>query len=114
MKKLILMLSVCLTFAMVSCKETDKKMDTDAVMHEEHAADKADMAMNAEYQCPMDCEDGKTYDAPGACSVCAMDLKKLEKEGEHTHEDGETHEDHDDKEHEEDHDSDEEHEEESH
>lgn len=91
------MLGVCLSVVMVSCKETDKKMDadTDLEMHEEHAADKADMAMVAEYQCPMDCEEGKTYDAEGICPVCEMNLKKLEKEGEHTHDNGETHEDHD-------------------
>ncbi|PTM09036.1 MAG: hypothetical protein DA407_06670 [Bacteroidetes bacterium] len=106
MKKLILMLCVCFSVAIVSCKETDKKMDADAnsEMHEEHAADQADMAMNAEYQCPMDCEEGKTYDSPGTCPVCAMDLKKVEKEGEHTHNDGETHQDHED-----DHDSNEDH-----
>lgn len=105
MKKLILMLSVCFSVIIVSCKDTDKKMDADTEMHVEHAADKADMAMAAEYQCPMDCEEGKTYAEAGACPVCAMDLKKLEKEGEHTHEDGETHENH-----EEDHDSEEGHE----
>jgi len=96
MKKLVLMLSVCFAFAVVSCKETDKKMDaeTDTEMHEDHAADQADMAMAAEYQCPMDCEEGKTYDSPGVCPVCAMDLKKIEKEGMHSHDDGPTHEDH--------------------
>jgi len=112
MKKFILLLSVCFSVAIVSCKETDKKMDADSdtEMHEDHAADQADMAMAVEYQCPMDCEEGKTYDAAGACPVCAMHLKKLEKEGEHAHEDGETHEDDDDDEtHDEDHDSGEEH-----
>jgi len=29
----------------------------------------------AEYQCPMDCEKGKTYDKAGSCPVCKMDLK---------------------------------------
>lgn len=28
------------------------------------------------YVCPMDCEKGKTYDKPGKCPVCEMDLKK--------------------------------------
>jgi hypothetical protein len=98
MKKLMLTLCVCVSAAMVSCKETDKKTnaDTDTELHQGHAANEADMAMNAKYQCPMDCEDGKTYDHPGACPVCAMDLKKVEKEGEHTHADGTTHKDHDD------------------
>ena len=29
----------------------------------------------AVYQCPMDCEKGKTYDKPGQCPVCGMDLE---------------------------------------
>ena len=28
------------------------------------------------YQCPMDCEKGKTYDKPGQCPVCGMELEK--------------------------------------
>ena len=28
------------------------------------------------YHCPMDCEDGKTYDEPGQCPVCEMDLEE--------------------------------------
>lgn len=34
----------------------------------------------AHYQCPMDCEKGKTYEEPGQCPVCKMDLQKVEKE----------------------------------
>lgn len=41
---------------------------------------------NAKYQCPMKCEGEKTYDKPGQCPVCNMDLKKLED----THEHGDT------------------------
>jgi len=28
------------------------------------------------YSCPMNCEGGKTYDKPGQCPVCGMDLEK--------------------------------------
>jgi transcription initiation factor IIE alpha subunit len=28
------------------------------------------------YACPMDCEKGKTYDQPGKCPKCEMDLEK--------------------------------------
>lgn len=28
------------------------------------------------YQCPMDCESGKTYEQPGKCPVCEMDLEQ--------------------------------------
>lgn len=30
------------------------------------------------YQCPMQCEGDKTYDAPGSCPVCKMELKEVE------------------------------------
>ena len=32
----------------------------------------------ATYQCPMKCEGDKTYTEAGSCSVCKMDLKKVE------------------------------------
>ena len=37
--------------------------------HEAHA--------HAHYQCPMDCEEGKTYEEPGKCPVCKMDLEEV-------------------------------------
>jgi hypothetical protein len=33
----------------------------------------------ATYACPMDCEKGKTYEEPGSCPVCGMDLKETTK-----------------------------------
>lgn len=30
------------------------------------------------YQCPMKCEKDKTYDKPGKCPVCDMDLEGVE------------------------------------
>ena len=39
------------------------------------------------YQCPMDCEDGKTYDKPGSCPVCKMDLTVVEPKVEYTEDD---------------------------
>ena len=29
------------------------------------------------YACPMKCEGDKTYDKPGSCPVCKMDLKEV-------------------------------------
>jgi hypothetical protein len=34
----------------------------------------------AVYQCPMDCEKGKTYEKEGKCPVCGMDLELKTKE----------------------------------
>lgn len=30
------------------------------------------------YQCPMKCEGSKTYDKPGTCPVCNMDLEGIQ------------------------------------
>lgn len=69
MKKLILMLAVVtvVSFAFTSCK-SDKKEDV-------KTEEKAEMASNEVYQCPMDCEEGKSYTEAGSCPVCKMDLK---------------------------------------
>lgn len=103
MKKSILLLALSLSLGVVltSCKEEKKEATeetkTEVEAQENHAADKADMAMNDKYQCSMDCEKGKTYDKAGKCPVCNMDMKKVEKkkdgesEGDgHDHEHGDT------------------------
>jgi hypothetical protein len=68
-KKTILALAILLTigFIFTSCKK-DKQEE---VKTEE-------MVSNVVYQCPMDCEDGKSYTEPGQCPVCEMDLKAKE------------------------------------
>jgi len=68
-KKLILTLAIVMvaSFTFTSCK-SDKK-------EEVKTEEKADMASNELYQCPMDCEDGKSYTEAGSCPVCKMDLK---------------------------------------
>jgi hypothetical protein len=67
-------------FLFTSC--ADKKneaapaaQEKESVSHD-HDADSDDKAVaSADYQCPMDCEDGKTYAEAGSCPVCKMDLK---------------------------------------
>ncbi|MBL7800707.1 MAG: hypothetical protein JNL95_08265 [Chitinophagales bacterium] len=49
----------------------------------ENKTDKTEQTENAMYQCPMKCEGEKTYDKPGSCPVCNMDLEKVE--GNHDH-----------------------------
>jgi len=67
MKKIIVSLLVIFTLslAITSC-EKEKKETTKTE------------ATTAVYQCPMDCEKGKTYDKAGSCPVCKMDLKPVE------------------------------------
>ena len=43
--------------------------------HSQHKAQTTEaVAPGTKYICPMNCEKGKTYDQPGACPVCHMDL----------------------------------------
>ncbi|RPD99636.1 hypothetical protein EGM88_03580 [Aureibaculum marinum] len=69
MRKLILILTVItvVSVAFTSCKN-DKK-------EEVKTEEKTDMASNEVYQCPMNCEDGKSYTEAGNCPVCKMELK---------------------------------------
>ncbi len=64
MKKIVLVLAIIFAtgFAFTSCKSEKKE-------------EKKEVA-TAVYQCPMDCEDGKSYTEAGSCSVCKMDLKE--------------------------------------
>jgi hypothetical protein len=65
---------------MVSCKKEAKKekvKEAIKVEKQEMHNHNNDMA-SAAYQCPMDCEQGKTYDKEGNCPVCNMKLKKVE------------------------------------
>ncbi|MEQ1746682.1 MAG: heavy metal-binding domain-containing protein [Saprospiraceae bacterium] len=43
--------------------------------HPKHNAQPA--APGTKYICPMNCEKGKTYDQPGSCPVCHMDLEPM-------------------------------------
>ena len=81
MKKLILTLLLAFTISVTlnSCKG-EKKADPE----------KKEIATKL-YQCPMDCEKGKSYTEPGKCPVCNMDLKEKSASDKHEHKDGETH-----------------------
>jgi uncharacterized paraquat-inducible protein A len=76
-KKVILVLTISLGMSVffTSCRDTKKENKTE--MHKNHEHDTNETAMHDAYQCPMDCEDGKTYEKEGNCPVCKMDLKKV-------------------------------------
>ena len=59
MKKLFIscIILVSVSFSIASCGSTEAK--------------------TAAYQCPMKCEGDKTYDKPGNCPVCQMELKEV-------------------------------------
>lgn len=59
-----------LCFFMTNCgEESAATSETETATHE-HAGQ--------HYQCPMDCEKGKTYEEEGKCPECKMDLKAVE------------------------------------
>ncbi len=95
MKKIILVFAICLgvSFMLNSCK-TEKKEDviteeiiTEGVEELESITENVEVigevetkeiASNTLYQCPMDCEKGKSYIKEGSCPVCKMNLKPKE------------------------------------
>ena len=82
MKKSIFVFAAIFSFAVLftACKETKKEEAKEKVNienHDNHDHSNEKMASNV-YQCPMDCEKGKTYDVAGSCPVCKMDLKETD------------------------------------
>lgn len=89
MNKSIFVLVAIFSVAIVltSCKES-KKEEVKTENHDDHEHDNDQMASKEEYQCPMDCEKGKTYDKEGSCPVCKMNLKEKTKDNDFEHADG--------------------------
>ena len=87
MKKSIVIYAAIFSFAILftSCKETKKeevKEEVKIESHEGHEHEEGKMTASV-YQCPMDCEKGKTYEVAGTCPVCKMDLKEITNETAH-------------------------------
>jgi hypothetical protein len=94
-KKSILIMALAIALGTtVSCNKKEETTKT-ATEHEGHNHKEGE-AHKVAYECPMDCEKGKTYDEKGTCPVCKMEL--IEAKGEnhegHDHE-TENHEGHD-------------------
>ena len=73
-KSIVLFVFAIATLTFVSCKEETKEEVTTETSVEATGEMPAEEMHMASYACPMDCEKGKTYDAPGKCPVCEMDL----------------------------------------
>ena len=105
MKKNILTLAILFVigFAFTSCNETKKETEEVATEVTEESAEKVEDSKEAvseelamvTYQCPMKCEDDKTYPEPGTCPKCNMEIKKVDVAAEETSEVEESHEGHD-------------------
>ncbi|HEY9169463.1 MAG TPA: heavy metal-binding domain-containing protein [Lutibacter sp.] len=87
MKKSIVLFAAIFSFAILftACKENKKeeiKEEVKIESHEGHDHEEGEMTSGV-YQCPMDCEKGKTYEVAGSCPVCKMDLKEIANETAH-------------------------------
>jgi len=67
MKKLLLPAIVAMAL-LSSCGNSGETPKKDSVTNATAAV---------KYQCPMKCEGEKTYDKPGKCPVCQMDMKEV-------------------------------------
>ena len=97
MKKLILvvLLLTAVGFSVSSCKKKDKEESKTEEVVSDQAKEEAEEVLASNdvlYQCPMDCEKGKSYTEKGSCPVCKMDLKekKVDLE-EENHKEGDGH-----------------------
>lgn len=80
MKKIVIILAIIASLTACNKSKT-AEANTEATTTEatteshEHKAGEAHDEKVA-YVCPMNCEKGKTYDQPGKCPKCEMDLEK--------------------------------------
>ena len=99
MKKLILLILLvsAVTFSVSSCKKKDKEETNTEEVANDQVKEEAEEVLASNdvlYQCPMDCEKGKSYTEKGSCPVCKMDLKEKKidlEEGNHEEGDGHQH-----------------------
>ncbi len=85
MKKTVFVIAiVCsMSFVFTACKTEQKEEKKEQVLVEKETKT---VASKDVYQCPMDCEKGKTYEKEGNCPVCKMKLRKKVKEETDSHE----------------------------
>ena len=82
MSKSILIITLGLfigTFTACGPKETKTETTEKVEVTTTTTTDTSSMevAEKVVYQCPMDCEKGKTYEVMGICPVCKMDLAEV-------------------------------------
>ena len=76
MKKIIFSALIAVAF-LASCGGDTTKTKTDSATGATNPASGTNVAA-VKYQCPMKCEGEKTYDKPGNCPLCQMEMKKIE------------------------------------
>lgn len=62
----LLIAAISLTLSFSACNSQNNKSTSIEKVSEQKT-----------YQCPMKCEGNKTYDKPGTCPICGMDLVEM-------------------------------------
>lgn len=81
MKKIVIILAIMASLtacnkAKTAEANTEAPATTEATTESHEHKDGESHNEKVAYVCPMDCENGKTYDKPGKCPKCEMDLEK--------------------------------------
>lgn len=70
--KLLMLIIFCST--LFACKQDKKDAHTNTNTEVNSITTDNSQQELANYSCPMNCEDGKTYTEKGSCPICKMDL----------------------------------------
>ncbi len=85
MKKTIVTMILAVSGLLITAcgNKENKEAATEETTHSHKAGEEKHLA----YQCPMDCEKGKTYAEKGTCPVCKMELIEVKESAaaEHDH-----------------------------
>jgi hypothetical protein len=75
MKIVVFIICVIFAFTFSSCKTEKKETNKNSIENTIETEKSEKLA----YQCPMKCEEEKTYEKVGKCPVCKMNLKRNKK-----------------------------------
>jgi predicted small lipoprotein YifL len=79
---------LAIAISMAACGSKSGSTQPDPAATEQMATDTSstpEKSLAIVYQCPMKCEGEKTYDKPGKCPKCSMDLKEKDEHEGHEH-----------------------------
>ena len=81
-KRILILAMAFATLGAISCNNKEK---TEASTEHEKHNQKDGTDHKLAYECPMDCEKGKTYDTEGNCPVCKMKLIEVKDDNHQEH-----------------------------
>lgn len=76
-------LTLIVFVVLASCGSKNQQAEPSTTEHMSGDSTNSSKSVAAHYQCPMKCEGEKTYDKPGPCPVCKMDMHIVKENHEH-------------------------------